>query len=83
MKLLLRPDSDGDREGARGPNGERERERETVGATLIYAPVKTAYPESKDLARLHQVEREPFGPFQSEDPTKEKERKRSPRHTRS
>lgn len=50
---------------------------------MIYAPVKTAYPESKDLARLHQVEREPFGPFQSEDPTKEKERKRSPRHTRS
>lgn len=28
MKLLLRPDSDGDREGARGPNGERERKTE-------------------------------------------------------
>jgi len=27
-----------------------------VGATLIYAPVKTAYPESKDLGRFHRPE---------------------------
>lgn len=48
-KLLLRPDSlAATRRGQGAQTGV-----ETVGATLIYAPVKTAYPESKDLARFH------------------------------
>lgn len=49
-KLLLRPDSlAATRRGGQGA----QTGVETVGATLIYAPVKTAYPESKDLARFH------------------------------
>lgn len=48
-KLLLRPDSLAATRRRQGA----QTGVETVGATLIYAPVKTAYPESKDLARFH------------------------------